>query len=1003
MNQQTNQLLRLLALPLALWVIGCGGEEASPTCDACVTPPATTCVEDSLTRYVFLGECVEGVCEYQSTAEACEFGCADGACIDPCGGVECETPPSATCDGDELTMYAALGSCTGGACEYDVTVVVCSEDGLLCVDEGNGGACVEAQATCDDGAVNADETDVDCGGVDCESCADQSACVEDTDCLSGICSQRVCVAPSCEDSTVNSTETDLDCGGNCAPCRDGRACLVADDCSSGTCIDEVCAAPTCLDGVLNGAEIDVDCGGSICPECQVGESCQDGVDCVTGFCGRDGLCAEATCGDGFRNQGESDVDCGGVFCDRCEGGAFCDEGQDCASTLCADGICVGATCDDGIINADESDVDCGGDCIGCPGGGFCLEDRDCDSRSCAEGTCEDATCEDGIRNGLESAPDCGGSECETCGTDLTCRDDLDCASRVCGRGGRCRAPRCDDGLQNGDETDEDCGGTCGACSVDGSCAIDSDCASDFCQAGVCIALPSCDNGILDGPETGVDCGGFVCRGCAPGFECIADIDCITGNCSDGVCGEFAACDDGAQNGDELGLDCGGPDCSGCVVGTECLAERDCLSGSCFEGFCIDPACDDGVTNGAETDTDCGGGGCAPCAVGRSCVSEFDCIESACSRGLCSAPNCDDGVQNGGEAGIDCGGACGRECPIECDAGVVTTDLSDASTAEGSWLELNGMLPDSEESSLAAPPDCGPEAIGPERVFRFTPEASGRYRFTTMPTDSLTEFDTVLYVLDGGCTWGSPMLGCNDDVSPGNTGSTVEVELQAGRTAFIVADSKSLDDAGSSLSLGGELVEARCANGELDGDELGVDCGGPECGECTFPATCSDDTFNGDEISKDCGPVCGDEELSCLDECEFPVVPVDLETLWGGAGSGILDGGFGDDESRFEPGDSECFSGSTAGEVVYRFVAPTAANYTIGVSAFGADAMLYILDRRCADDATRVSCADESDPIDPGKSETRVFLIGGQTIFIVVDSAEVPTGPHGFSLTINSDA
>jgi hypothetical protein len=50
----------------------------------------------------------------------------------------------------------------------------------------------EPEESCSDGSKNQDETDIDCGG-DCTKCALTKACAVNSDCISGICSQNVCV------------------------------------------------------------------------------------------------------------------------------------------------------------------------------------------------------------------------------------------------------------------------------------------------------------------------------------------------------------------------------------------------------------------------------------------------------------------------------------------------------------------------------------------------------------------------------------------------------------------------------------------------------------------------------------------------------------------------------------------------------------------------------------------------------------------------------------------
>ena len=47
--------------------------------------------------------------------------------------------------------------------------------------------------TCDDGILNGEETDIDCGGAICRGCAENKACKIDSDCLSSTCIDDKCV------------------------------------------------------------------------------------------------------------------------------------------------------------------------------------------------------------------------------------------------------------------------------------------------------------------------------------------------------------------------------------------------------------------------------------------------------------------------------------------------------------------------------------------------------------------------------------------------------------------------------------------------------------------------------------------------------------------------------------------------------------------------------------------------------------------------------------------
>lgn len=147
---------------------------------------------------------------------------------------------------------------------------------------GGGGA---APGTCDDGAMNGAETDVDCGGG-CAPCELDKTCAAPSDCASKSCGAgKKCVPPTCTDAVANGAETDVDCGGpSCSACAPQKACIQPTDCTSGVCTGSICQTPSCVDGVKNGGEDDVDCG-SACPEkCALGKKCDSDADCATAIC-----------------------------------------------------------------------------------------------------------------------------------------------------------------------------------------------------------------------------------------------------------------------------------------------------------------------------------------------------------------------------------------------------------------------------------------------------------------------------------------------------------------------------------------------------------------------------------------------------------------------------------------------------------------------------------------------------------------------------------------------
>jgi len=139
--------------------------------------------------------------------------------------------------------------------------------------------------TCTDLVQNNLETDLDCGGEECQNanaaylCAMVKGCSDDADCASAQCRGAVCT--SCSNSLLDGGETAADCGGaDCEGCLSGSACFVAADCASKQCEGGVCTS--CKNGAADGYESDVDCGGATCGSSGVvGQKCVGNADCAT--------------------------------------------------------------------------------------------------------------------------------------------------------------------------------------------------------------------------------------------------------------------------------------------------------------------------------------------------------------------------------------------------------------------------------------------------------------------------------------------------------------------------------------------------------------------------------------------------------------------------------------------------------------------------------------------------------------------------------------------------
>jgi hypothetical protein len=247
-----------------------GGNSGGATCDRCAV--GQTCQ--------VAGDCQSGICP-ASTLHCAAPSCWDGVKNGSETGVDCGGGGCAGC-------AAGAGCITARDCQSGL----CLWPSMVC-----------SAASCADGIQNGSESDVDCGGspggggAACNRCADGRRCQSGSDCASGVCSpgNRTCQSPTCADGVKNSNETDVDCGGGgCPTCANGRRCVTAADCSSGICpsATHTCSAPGCSDGLRNGSETDIDCGGPTCPACAIGKSCAAHRDCAQSVC-RSGSCQQA--------------------------------------------------------------------------------------------------------------------------------------------------------------------------------------------------------------------------------------------------------------------------------------------------------------------------------------------------------------------------------------------------------------------------------------------------------------------------------------------------------------------------------------------------------------------------------------------------------------------------------------------------------------------------------------------------------------------------------------
>ncbi len=537
---------------------GCkdGADCASGICSAAGKCVKTTCDDGKLTADETGIDC-GGACAQKCTAGQgckantdCDAGfcsaknlCVGGACEDGKlskdeTDIDCGGPCSAKC---------AVGK--GCKEEADCASTFCDATG------GGDGKC---QATaCTDNKKNVNETDVDCGGPCAAKCATDKACKLDGDCQSSACAvnSQKCVANACLNEKADANETDVDCGGVCSTkCAATKGCKANGDCQTTYCDGKACVSDPCVDNQKDLDETDVDCGGSCQAKCLTGKGCALASDCSSTFC--DGaVCVATSCDDKKTDFGETDVDCGKVCSAKCLKDKGCAESADCQSGLCAtvSKICVVDLCKDETqtVNSDptksESDVDCGGPCQKCVVGKLCGKNADCASGYCDGKMCVSDHCLDKQKDVGETGVDCGGTCSQACDNGQGCALAKDCVSTYCAAVSlACVATPCADEVKNGAETDVDCGGNVcsGKCATGKLCKAGGDCKSGFCNAttGKCVAT-SCEDGVKSGDELGEDCGGSCGSGCKDGSTCTKDADCLanvcvshTGNGGQKLCG-----------------------------------------------------------------------------------------------------------------------------------------------------------------------------------------------------------------------------------------------------------------------------------------------------------------------------------------------------------------------------------------------------------------------------------------------------------------------------------
>ncbi|MBI4701072.1 MAG: hypothetical protein HY744_07930 [Deltaproteobacteria bacterium] len=582
-------------------------------------------------------------------------GAGGGCVVAACPGVDTDCKHRICVEG----QCGLLSDEKGKPCSHGRAPGYCDGEGecVECVHSGqcaDGEICQQNQCvpkSCINGAPDPGETDVDCGGEKCPSCADGQKCQDPSDCQSKFCSEpgaggnggaggaNYCAPCQGEQDCALSPGTYCQ-GGKCVGKKaPGESCAAAAQCSSGFCPlqDGLCCNAAC-DGACQACRLDKSGqANGVCAPVAAGEDPDE--ECSAQgpqSCGADGSgCSGEAKGPGCRlyakGTGCKAQSCtGGVLsaAGQCDGQGQCVPGQQssCAPYGC-DG--QGKLC---LTNCAQKQ-----DCAGghyCDGASKCVPEK-AKGKSCAgDGQCATAHCADGFCCEVACSGSCeacdlpglagtctlvplgqnpGGKECaasQACDGAGACKT---LAGKACQSGGECLSGFCPP--QDELCCASACAGPCQACLA----------AKTGGKDGVCAALKGSTDPDKECPDLGAaQCksNGSGCNGdaLAPGCKLYgADVVCKAASCSGGVQTPAGKCDGkgGCTSGGQSA--CSPYTCN--LAGTACLAQCG-GDGDCAAGFY------------------CWGGQCVKKKTsGQSCAGAKECQSGYCVDGLCCAGPC----------------------------------------------------------------------------------------------------------------------------------------------------------------------------------------------------------------------------------------------------------------------------------------------------------------------------------------------------------------------------
>jgi hypothetical protein len=198
----------------------------------------------------------------------------------------------------------------------------------------------------------------------------------------------------------------------------------------------------------------------------------------------------------------------------------------------------------------------------------------------------------------------------------------------------------------------------------------------------------------------------------------------------------------------------------------------------------------------------------------------------CTANVCQAPTCTDGVQNGTETGLDCGGATCPACPAGqgCSTSTDCQSLVCVATDAGANVCLGATCSDGVKNGTETDVDCGGG----------TCPACSNGKACQVSSDCQS-VDCVSGVCSAPSCHDGVQDGQETDVDCGGPSCapcqpTQGCQQSRDCTSFFCT----LNDAGT----GGTCAYPSCSDGVLNGNEVGIDCGGGVCPGCLAGGPCN---------------------------------------------------------------------------------------------------------------------------------------------------------------------